>query len=52
MKYLLTFLPFVALVAYHNAWQSFECPLLFSVAVLACIIIKGKSNEQDKKKRD
>lgn len=50
MKYLLTFCPFVGLIAYHNAWQSIECPLLLSLAVLACIMIKTKKNEQGKKK--
>ena len=43
--------PFVVLVAIHNAWRSFEFPLLMSVAVLVCIIIKSKSNEQRKKKK-
>lgn len=52
VKYLLTFLPFLALIAAHDAWRSFECPLLVSVAVLVCIMIKCKSNEQSKKKSD
>lgn len=52
VKYILTFVPFVALIAVHDAWRSFECPLLLSVAVLVCIIIKNKSNEQSKKESD
>jgi len=52
MKYLLTFVPFLALIAVHDAWRSFECPLLLNVAVLVCIIIKNKSNEQSKKESD
>lgn len=51
MRYLLTFMPFLAIIAVHGAWRSFECPLLLSVAVLVCIIIKNKqSNEQGEKK--
>lgn len=49
MKYILTMAPFVALIIYHDAWGSIECPLLLSIGVLACIIIKTKSNEQSKK---
>ena len=52
MKYLLAITPFVALIAVHDAWRSFECPLLFSVAALICIIIKNKGNEQNEKKSD
>ena len=52
VKYILTFVPFVALIAVHGAWHSFECPLLLSVAVLVCIIIKNKSNEQSKTESD
>lgn len=50
MKYVLSVLPFLAIIAAHDAWRSFECPLLLSVATLVCIIIKCKSNEQSKKK--
>lgn len=50
VKYILTFLPFLTIIALHNAWRSFECPLLLSLAVLVCIIIKSKSNEQREKK--
>ena len=50
MKYIIAVAPFLGLIAIHNAWRSFECPLLLSVAVLVCIIIKDKSNEQAKKK--
>lgn len=49
MKYIIAVAPFVGLVAIHNAWRSFEFPLLMSVAVLVCIIIKSKSNEQGQK---
>lgn len=51
MKYIIAVAPFIGLIAIHNAWRSFEFPLLMSVAVLVCIIIKSKSNEQGKKKR-
>lgn len=51
MRYILTLIPFVGLIALHDAWHSFEFPLLLSVWVLVCIIIKSKSNEQRKKKR-
>ena len=51
MKYLLTFCPAVGLIAYHGAWRSVECPLLLSIAVLVCVIIKSESDEQRKKKR-
>lgn len=51
MKYIIAVAPFLGLIAIHNAWRSFECPLLLSVAVLVCIIIKNKqSNEQGEKK--
>ncbi len=50
MKYLLTISAAVGLIAYHNAWQTIECPLLIIMAVLVCIIIKTKSNEQRQKK--
>lgn len=51
MRYILTLIPFVGLIALHDAWRSFECPLLLSVWVLVCIIInpKSKSNEQREK---
>lgn len=51
MKYLLTFCPAVGIIAYHGAWRSIECPLLLSLAVLICIIIKTQKDEQGKKKR-
>lgn len=51
MKYIIAVAPFIGLIAAHNAWRSFEFPLLMSVAVLVCIIIKSKSNEQRKKKK-
>ena len=51
MKYLLTFCPAVGLIAYHGAWGSVECPLLLSIAVLVCIIIKTHNDEQREKKR-
>lgn len=51
MKYVIAAAPFIGLIAIHNAWRSFECPLLLSMAVLACIIIKVKSNEQRQKKK-
>lgn len=50
MKYLLTISATVGLIAYHNAWQTIECPLLLSIAVLVCIIIKTNKDEQRKKK--
>ena len=50
MKYLLTFAVALAVIAYHGAWGSVECPLLLSIAVLVCVIIKSKSNERKKKK--
>ena len=49
MKYIIAVAPFIGLIAIHNAWRSFECPLLLSMA--ACIIIKVKSNEQREKKK-
>lgn len=52
MKYILAVLPFIGIIWYHNAWRSFECPLMLSIAVLVCIIIKDKSNEQRKKKEN
>ena len=51
IEYIIAVAPFIGLVAIHNAWRSFEFPLLMSVAVLVCIIIKSKSNEQRKKKK-
>ena len=51
MKYILALGVPVALVAYHNAWSSIECPLLIGFGVLICIILKVKSNEQTKKER-
>lgn len=52
MKYILAVAPFVGLIAIHNAWSSFECPLMLGIAMLVCITIKskGKANEQDTKK--
>lgn len=52
MKYVLAVAPFVGLIAVHDAWTSFECPLMLGIAMLVCITIKskGKSNEQGKKK--
>lgn len=52
MRYLLVFVPALALIAFHNAWQSIECPLLLGFATLACIIIKSKKDEQRQKKKD
>lgn len=49
MKYLLIMAPFVGLIAWHNAWQSIECPLLLSIGILICLTIKAKANEQRKK---
>lgn len=49
MKYILSLVPFLAIIAVHDAWRSFEFPLLMSFWVLVCIIIKNKSNEQRKK---
>lgn len=51
MKYLLTISATVGLIAYHNAWQTIECPLMIIMAVLVCIIIKSNKDEQRKKKR-
>lgn len=50
MKYLLTISATVGVIAYHGAWGSVECPLLLSIAVLACVIIKSESDEQREKK--
>lgn len=50
MKYVLAFVPSVALIIYHDAWGSVECPVLLCLSALACAIIKTKSNEQGKKK--
>ena len=50
MKYILAVSPSVALIAYHNAWSSVECPLLLSISALVCIILKSRINEQSKKK--
>lgn len=50
MKYLLPIAVALAIIAYHGAWGSVECPLLLSVAALVCVIIKSNSNEQRKKK--
>lgn len=50
MKYVLAVAPFVGLIAVHDAWTSFECPLMLGIAMLVCITIKGKANEQDTKK--
>ena len=51
MKYILAFVPSVALIAYHNAWGSVECPILLCISALVCIIIKSKRDEQSEKKR-
>ena len=51
MKYILTAAPFVGIIAWHNAWQSIECPLMLSLAVLVCLIIKTKSNESKEKNK-
>lgn len=50
MKYVLAVATFVGLIAVHDAWTSFECPLMLGIAMLVCIILKGKANEQDTKK--
>lgn len=50
MKYVLAIGVPVGLVAYHGTWWSIECPLLISIGVLICIILKVKSNEQRQKK--
>lgn len=50
MKYILTLAPIIGLIAWHDAWQSIECPLLLSAGLLVCLTIKSKSNEQRKKK--
>ena len=50
MKYLPPIAVALAVIAYHGAWGSVECPLLLSIAALVCVIIKSKSNEQRKKK--
>ena len=50
MKYLLTFAVALAVIAYHGAWGSVECPLLLSIAALVCIILKVRSNEQANRK--
>jgi hypothetical protein len=50
MKYLLTIAVALAVIAYHGAWWSVECPLLLSIAVLVCVIIKSESDEQREKK--
>lgn len=52
MKYIIATLPFIGLIWMHDAWRSFECPLMLSIATLICFIIKSKSNEQGKKKMD
>lgn len=52
VRYLVTLVPFVAIIAVHDAWRTIECPVLLSFWVLICFIIKNtsKSNEQEKKK--
>lgn len=50
MKYILTFVPIIGIIAWHDAWQSIECPLLLAVGLLVCLTIKTKSNEQREKK--
>ena len=51
MKYILSFAPSVALITYHDAWGSIECPVLLCISALVCVIIKTKRDEQAKKKR-
>lgn len=48
--FILIYIAAGALISYHGAWRSIECPLLLALATLICIIIKSKSNEQGKKK--
>lgn len=43
------FLSALTLIAIHNAWQSFECPLLLSVATLVCIMIKSKKMNRERR---
>ena len=50
MKYLLTIAVALAVIAYHGAWGSVECPFLLSMAALVCIILKVRNNEQRKEK--
>lgn len=50
MKYLLPIAVALALIAYHGAWGSVECPLLLSIAALVCATIKTKENERKEKK--
>ena len=50
MKYLLPIAVALAVIAYHGAWGSVECPLLLSIAALVCVTIKTKENERKKKK--
>ena len=50
MKYLPPIAVALAVIAYHGAWGSVECPLLLSIAALVCVIIKTKENERKKKK--
>ena len=52
MRYLIVFVPALALIALHNGWQSIECPLLLGFSTLACLMIKSKRDEQRKKKKD
>lgn len=50
MKYIITIAVALAVIAYHGAWGSVECPFLLSMSALVCVIIKSKSDEQRKKK--
>lgn len=52
VRYILSLVPFLAVIALHDAWRSVECLVLLSFWVLICFIIKNtsKSNEQEKKK--
>lgn len=51
MQYLLTIAVALAVIAYHGAWGSVECPLLLSIAALVCIILKVRSDEQANRKK-
>ena len=52
MKYFLAIAPFVALIAYHDAWGSVECPFLLGFSALLCVIIKVNDNERNKREKD
>lgn len=49
MKYIAIMAVPVALIAYHDAWGSIECPLLLCLGALVCVIIKSKRDERKKK---